>query len=692
MSGNTRERHDTTNDKGAPSADPNRSTIERLKKIAELSMTLSGEPVDIFRKIAAMIGELLDVRIVCLSEIDDGKLNFLSVYRAGEVMTDAGSCVLANTPCSTVQDTRDLRVYHDVVNKFPKAIFLKKHNAYSYCGFPSLDSEGNVVAVMCLLDDHYHPFTEEDKDLLRIFAQRIGVEVERKNRLVQQRKAELRMARQQAEFDAIFNAISDCVAFIDPDLRILQVNPALGRQCGYTMAELAGRDIGGLCADPDASRLLRQSLRSPGAATRHRVQKIRYRRKNGTIFAGETLGSRVEENDSGLSGYIVIFRDITERERQEEIIRRLDRLDSLGILAGGIAHDFNNLLTAILGNISLASMHAPPEDPSAEYLQDAEKAAVRARNLTNQLLTFSKGGKPIRKPLSLPPLLSESASFVLSGSTVRCRFDIQDDLYPIEADPGQLSQVINNLLINAMQAMPGSGTIEVRCRNISIRPHSALPLTPGPYVLITVRDHGTGIPEKYLDRIFDPYFTTKQKGSGLGLASSSSIVSRHGGYIGVESKRGMGTSFHIYLPAGRAGEPQHRDSAKPAPAAHHRILIVDDDESVRKVAAGILREQGFHVEIAASGAEAVEIYSNCRDQGWRFDLVIMDLTIPGGMGGLETMAKLKKIDPEIRAIVSSGYSNDPIMADHAAHGFAGVIAKPYRQHELMEVISTVLAS
>ncbi len=665
------------------------ATIERLKKIAELSMTLSGEPVDIFRRIAGMIGELLDVKVVCLSEIDGGDLNFLSVYRSGDIMTDAGTCVLANTPCSTVQDTRDLRVYHDVVNKFPEAVFLKKHNAYTYCGFPSLDSEGKVVAVMCLLDDHYHPFSEEDKDLLRIFAQRIGVEVERKNRLAQQKKAELRLARQQAEFDAIFNAISDCVVFVDPDFRILQINPALGRQCGYTMEELSGRNVSELFADPGGSRLLRRCLEQGGTPPQGRVQKIRFRRKNGTTFSGEALGSRVEDDD-GLSGHIIIFRDITERDRQEEILRRLDRLDSLGILAGGIAHDFNNLLTAILGNISLASMHATADDPVTEYLQDAEKAAVRARDLTGQLLTFSRGGQPIKKPVSLPPLLSESASFVLSGSNVRCRFDVPDDLQRIEADPGQLSQVINNLLINAMQAMPRGGTIEIECRNVSIDAQSGLPLTPGPHVRITVRDHGIGIPEQYLERIFDPYFTTKQKGSGLGLATASSIITRHGGYMEVESERGKGTSFHIYLPAGSAKREEQPHTMEPVSAARRRILIMDDEEPVRRVAAEMLSEKGFLVETAADGAEAVDKYASFLKRGRRFDVVIMDLTIPGGMGGLEAIGKLREMDPDVRAIVSSGYSNDPIMANHAGHGFAGVIAKPYRLDDLMEVIASAL--
>jgi signal transduction histidine kinase/ActR/RegA family two-component response regulator len=384
-------------------------------------------------------------------------------------------------------------------------------------------------------------------------------------------------------------------------------------------------------------------------------------------------------------------RDVTEQRRLEEELRKAHKLESLGVLAGGIAHDFNNLLTGIMGNISLAKVMMNPRDKSYMRLDEAEKAVWRARDLTQQLLTFSKGGAPVRKTASIEQIVMDSASFVLRGSNVRCEFVVPDHVWPVEADEGQMSQVINNLIINADQSMPDGGVIKVRIDNLPDGQSDLLTLNEGRYVRISIEDHGVGIPEEYLQKIFDPYFTTKQKGSGLGLATVYSIIRSHDGYISVESKVGNGTTFHIYLPASENG-PQAAGGARDITlAGSGRILVMDDEEIIREVAAEILGHLGYSAVSCCDGAEALEEYRKAEEEGDPFAAVIMDLTVPGGMGGKETMKKLKEIDSKVIGIVSSGYSNDPILAHFRDYGFSGVAAKPYNMEELGRRLHELLA-
>jgi PAS domain S-box-containing protein len=667
-------------------------SINRLKKLAELSLTLSGEPVEIFRKIAHMIGELLEVKIVCLSEIEDDSLHFLSVYNDGQVFIDAGQCLLVNTPCSTVQTAKDFRVYQDVANKFPKAVFLKEHNAFSYCGFPALDSDSNVIAVICLLDDKPHDFTEEDQDLLRIFGQRIGVELERKRRLAEKKKSEITLARREAELDAIFNSISDVVVFADTRRRIVSVNSAMEAVFGYTLEELQGKETKFIYADPEDFNEQGKIRYNADVRTQPQVYKMHYRRKDGTIFTGETLGTSVTDNQGKLLGFVGIIRDITDREKLEDKLHRLGKLESLGVLAGGIAHDFNNLLTAVVGNISLAKLFISPDDKAYPILTDAENASARAKDLTSQLLTFSKGGEPIRKIFHLSPVLKEASSFVLSGANVKCCFAIPDDLSPVEADPGQISQVINNLIINAVHSMPDGGTIDVTCRDVLLSTSDVLPLPEGRYVKVTVQDHGLGIPRDHLEKIFDPYFSTKQQGSGLGLATCHSIITRHGGHIEAEAGSRGGTAFHFYLPACTKKVVSHEIQDKNTiENGSGTILIMDDDKMVRHVAGRMLNRLGYEVTEARDGAEAVELYKKCLQAGTPFNAVIMDLTIPAGMGGRDAIKILKKLDPGVKAIVSSGYSNDPVMSKYKDYGFMDVVTKPYKIEELSVIVARVVS-
>lgn len=388
------------------------------------------------------------------------------------------------------------------------------------------------------------------------------------------------------------------------------------------------------------------------------------------------------------------FRDITELKEYEKEQLKIEKLESLGVLAGGIAHDFNNILTGIMGNISFARLMMDESSKAYRTLKEAEKATHRASELARQLLTFARGGEPRKKAVSIRHLLKEAASLVLRGSNVKGVFEISDDLLAVEADAGQLNQVFTNIVINAAQAMPGGGTLLVSAENVILDSKIRPELPPGSYVKICFRDEGCGIADDQLQKIFDPYFTTKPAGHGLGLASAHSVVKRHGGAIKASSIPGKGTTFTIYLPAieeteeNTASEPV---TAKRVVGAGLSVMVMDDDEMILKLAAANLEHLGFQVTCCKDGAESVRLYQSALDSGTPFDVVIMDLTIPGGMGGREAAEKILALDKHARLIVSSGYSNDHVMSDYKNYGFSGVVAKPYNVEGLMTVLTEVLS-
>jgi PAS domain S-box-containing protein len=367
---------------------------------------------------------------------------------------------------------------------------------------------------------------------------------------------------------------------------------------------------------------------------------------------------------------------------------RSAKLESIGTLAGGIAHDFNNLLTGIMGNIGLAKITVQPPDPAFEMLDEAEKAAVRAKDLTQQLLTFARGGKPVKKLVNLAALVKESAAFALRGSNVKLELILPDNLWTLEADEGQIGQVINNLVINADEAMPSGGTLVIEALNVVLNRTSGLPVPNGNYVRIDIKDTGMGISQEHLQRIFEPYFTTKQRGSGLGLTTAYSIVRSHGGYILAESTQNKGSVFHIYLPASKKAAKGGRKVVTADPGqAGGKVLVMDDEEIIRKMLKNMMNLVGYEVELSADGEEAVEKYRHAMQAGNPFDAVIMDLTIPGGMGGKEAVKKVLEIDPQAAVIVSSGYATDAIMSDYKKYGFKAVIAKPYSVKQLQATLS-----
>lgn len=395
--------------------------------------------------------------------------------------------------------------------------------------------------------------------------------------------------------------------------------------------------------------------------------------------------------EGAVSSGVAIFEDIAERQKAEEERLQFSKLESMSILAGGIAHDFNNILTTILGNIGLAMFNKKLDEQEIDSLTQAENACFRAKDLSTQLLTFAKGGAPIKKVASLTKLVRESAKLALAGSKSLCEFSFPENLWSVEIDQGQINQVINNLLINADQAMPSGRIIRIEAENIVFKRRADLPLPEGKYVKLTITDQGIGIPKEYLAKIFDPYFTTKQKGSGLGLATAYSIIKKHSGRIKVNSQLGVGTTFKIYLPAKVKKPAVSLDEPDTFTIGQGKVLVMDDDENIRELLCGMLGHLGYEADSASNGSQAIEKFIRAKESGQTFDAVILDLTVPGGMGGKETMERLLEIDPQVKAIVSSGYSDDPIMADFEQYGFSGVIAKPYRVVELSIILQGVIS-
>lgn len=383
--------------------------------------------------------------------------------------------------------------------------------------------------------------------------------------------------------------------------------------------------------------------------------------------------------------------DVTERKKLEEEAVKARKLESLGTLAGGLAHDFNNLLVGVLGNVSLAKMELKPGDRAFALLSEVEKASLRAKALTRQLLTFSKGGEPVKERADVCELLKMSADLALKDSGVSFECACPKDRFYADVDVGQILHALNNIILNAREASARGALIKAATEAVPAAEKDALPLDSGDYIRVSIKDAGKGIPGDALPKVFDPFFTTKERASGLGLTVAYSIVKRHGGHITVESEPGRGTAFHIYLPQGFTAPAGTKAPAEEPVRGRGRVLVMDDEDFVREVAGEILKTLGYEPSFAKDGETALDMYRRSMDEGRHYDLVIMDLTIPGGMGGKDAVKKLLALDPGARAIVSSGYSADPIMSDFRTHGFMAVITKPYMVVEFSRVVKDVIS-
>ena len=503
-------------------------------------------------------------------------------------------------------------------------------------------------------------------------------------------RSEQALRESEERYRHLFENALDLIQIVRPDGQLLYVNKAWRQTFGYSEAEINNLSIFDLIS-PDCQGHCQATFSR--VLSEDKVHSIE------TAFVAKD-GRRIMIEGNAICKFVdgkpvstqCILHDVTEKRKMEEELLKAQKLETVGVFAGGIAHDFNNLLQGVLGNISLAKLYVNPMDKAYARLEEIEKAAMRARSLTQQLLTFSKGGAPIKKTASIGELIRDSCCFALRGTNVRCEYELRPDLWPIEADEGQLSQVTQNLVINAAQAMPDGGVVTVRGANLEVGEHELYGLPAGRYVQISVEDQGIGIPAAHLAKIFDPYFSSKATGSGLGLAIAYSIISKHDGLITVDSEEGKGASFHIYLPASRAGVVPVRavKTAPVTPVAPSRILVMDDEAMVRELAVEMLEALGCETVTVADGAAALASYQEAMAAGSPFDLVLMDLTIPAGMGGKEAMEKLRAIDPKVKAVVSSGYANDPIMANFRSYGFAGVVPKPYNVDELGRVLAGLL--
>ncbi len=486
-----------------------------------------------------------------------------------------------------------------------------------------------------------------------------------------------------------------CGGLFDPDARITSVTPNVERITGFAAERFVAEPTfwtDRIHPEDRPSVLARlEEMRVTGQM----IAEYRWECADGAWrwFLHQAALLPPEGGKPGITG---TWLDVTERRRHEETLFQASKLESIGVLAGGIAHDFNNLLTGITASVSLAIAHEQRGRPVGDRLRTAMAACERAKRLTHQLLTFSRGGKPVRQPVALEALVNESASFAMQGSRSRLELLVEDDLWAIEADAGQVAQAVQNLVINADQAMPDGGVVRVQLANKTLEPQRRLDApgaVPGRYVVVTVTDTGAGIPPDVLGRIFDPFFTTKPTGTGLGLATVYSIARRHGGAVTASSTPGAGARFDLYLPAGLADVSQPAPPPEPRATTLRggtgRVLVMDDEPQVRQLLGEALLTLGYEPRLVADGADAIAMWRDARRRGEPFDVLVMDLTVPGGMGGAEAVRQIRLEDPEVRAIVSSGYSNDPIVANPGASGFAGVLRKPWELVDLDAVLVNV---
>ncbi|MFZ5950457.1 MAG: ATP-binding protein [Candidatus Rifleibacteriota bacterium] len=504
------------------------------------------------------------------------------------------------------------------------------------------------------------------------------------------------LAQETERLSVTLKSIGDGVITTDTQGRILMMNSAAEEITGWTLEDAIYKDL------TEVFVTFNESTRHPGVNPVERVLATGriVSLENHTILVSRDgrekniadSGAPIKGKDQKILGVILVFRDVTEENRIKQELIKIGKLESIGVLAGGIAHDFNNILAAILGNLELTLLDRNLSSKSIGQLNSAIKACLRAKELTLQLLTFARGGDPIRETVSLTRLLRETADFVSHGSKSLCRYEIPENLWPVEVDPGQIGQVIQNLVINAGQAMPDGGVINISCRNVEALDHEIPGLScEQRYVEFKIIDEGCGIPLNLIDKIFDPFFSTKAHGHGLGLAICHSIVGKHGGNISVSSNPGKGSCFTVLLPVGKLGK-MAADSVRSEKKAvsGRKIMVMDDEQIVRDSIKMLLEEMGHEVSMAASGEEAVELCGQSIGAGMIHDLFIFDLTVQGGMGGREAAEKILSILPGARIVVASGYSNDPVLANFSDFGFKGALSKPFSMAKLTELIDSVL--
>ncbi len=516
--------------------------------------------------------------------------------------------------------------------------------------------------------------------------------------VTKRRLAEHALWEEKERLNVTLRSIADGVIVCDRARRVVLMNPAAEALTGMVLSSCLGESCGRLLnlVDPQtgepAPDVMQQALETGQPARLDDEAEIISRKGERRLVSNSA--APVRDRRGQVVAAVLTIHDVTEHHKYEQELQKIQKLESVGVLAGGIAHDFNNILTGIVGNLALAKMYAKGNDKAAAKIVEAENAALNARELTQQLLTFAKGGAPVRRSTDMERLVRETAGFVLSGSSVGMDLDTDPELYPAHVDAGLIRQAVQNLVLNASQARPEDGMVHISVKNEEVPQGAETSLRPGGYVRISITDRGEGIAQEHLERIFDPYFSTKKEGSGLGLATTYSIVKRHGGTIEVDSEPGRGSTFTMFLRASsEQPAPQNENGAGQKVARRRnrgRILLMDDENVVLNVTAEMLSALGYRVDTARDGARAVRMYKKALKKKKPYDAVIMDLTVPGGMGGREAMEYILEVDPDVIAIVASGYSSDPVMSEPTAYGFSGVIAKPFTVQNLGETLRDVL--
>ncbi len=577
----------------------------------------------------------------------------------------------------------------DVREAYPQDGVLEELEAQGCAAMPLVDHRGVTVGVMGVIHRKAMSDLVIVESTLRIFAARAGSELERK-------RFEEDLAAEKERLAVTLRSIGDGCITVDQEGRVVLINSVAEKLTGWTQSQAVGQSltkvfhlVNGRTLQPMTSAL--EKLITSGSPVGMEGNAIVVA-LDGSERAVESSAAPIRDRSNRRIGVVLVFRDVTEKIKVEEDRRKAEKLESLGVAAGGIAHDFNNLLTSIIGNISLALITTRPEEGISERLHTAKKSSLRAQELAHQLLTFAKGGAPIKTAASIDQAVRDSVSFSLHGTRTKPIFDFSDELWNLEFDFSQISQALTNIAINAEQAMPNGGTLSVTCGNHEMGEEEAerLGLATGDYVQIALRDEGPGIPATHLEKIFDPYFSTRQGASGLGLATSYSIIAQHQGRIDVTSVPGEGATFTILLPASRAQAAPVVEPATAGRRGTNRILVLDDEEDICALVTHALSQIGFEVVETLDAETAIRAYREAFEAGAPFDAVISDLTIPGSMGGQEAVRRLHEIDPGVRAIVSSGYAMDPVMSKYLDHGFCACIAKPYEIVSLQKLVREVV--
>ena len=642
--------------------DVNGNELGLIGVISDVSARRHAE--EALRASEKMLQTIIDTEPECVKLLDENA-NLIMMNRSGLSMLEVesldqvrGRCVCPLVTSEYRQDFMDLvkRVFQGGAGSLQfEMLGLKgRHLWMETHAVPLRDDRGEIFALLGVTRD-----------------------------ITDRRLAEEALKASEARFRAIIENASAGILVADVETRrFTYANPEICRMLGYSAAELLALAVPAIHPPEE-----QQHVAATFAA--HIGLQTLCVRRDGSVFPVDIKTMELElDHRPCLVGF---FTDITERRLLEEERLRAQKLESVGVLAGGIAHDFNNLLQGLFGYVSLARMSLDEKGKAATMLDQAEKALHLASNLTTQLLTFAKGGTPVKRLLALGPVIENAARLALSGSRSRCRLDIEDGLWPAEADEGQLGQVIQNIVLNADQAMPLGGTVAISARNLPASLAAAQRgLEARDYLELTISDQGVGIPEKYRDKIFDPYFTTKERGSGLGLATCYSIIRNHGGRIEVRSEIGCGSTFFVFLPASPSAAGERGSAAAPTRKRSGRALVMDDDEAVRSVAASLLRSLGFEADSAEHGEAALEKYERAMAAGRPFDVVILDLTVRGGLGGSETMRRLLALDPSVTAIVTSGYADSAILSAHREHGFKSVLKKPFLRVELERALDEAM--